>query len=815
MSNAPITINRIVSSYTNEKIDFDKDTQKELNDLLYNDTVTKDFFSKIKNDYILNGNVSPITLDTVVGNSYKTYRAEFDDINTNDETLKNLKKELISRYIKHTYLSELLFRNNFKIVAGKATNSIFIFPILTSGVSNSINKMNTSVSKYYKWISEFNENNDNEYFHLGTKEGSDPPYTTVIKSGKKEGMTTNSFVFVKVFNEETEESDTVFETRLNDTFNKITSKIIDESKNNIIGTTKTPYTNIYYMVDDSGNFFTNYYGLRLKGSKLKILNETVNKFINGSVFDLQPIRLTEIVKNPIELLNENYVIDDIKKFCKQIDYKSDTIIPKLKTLISKINIEYKSSTDKNFASLVSESTSIFKLYYRVNNIDTYIDPNVINTGSDYLYKLEGVYFDVSGVDTSNNECNKTYICKFMKLDETNRTVKIEVHNYETLRYRKDKDKKCNITETQINDAEDIEQDKEPNAEDGVKSKSRFFQTVIEFRQLGGVYIFKQKSEKNPLEYNGTFSFYKYLHSKEKYKWFKHSDINGSLSNTTDIRYREDILFDEKSLVAFLKSTKSKENKVYNTTGLVYEEKNPNLGYIFLKINSDLKMLKNYTDFILSEFKDNVNRPSDFDILLKRLPFSSGSFMEKIKKSIMDLIFQPNQIIYIGGAKKSTNEKKDTRDNYKVIGYTLYNTDVTAGKNITIASPNDKTVIKTALPINYFHFNNISVGEEEEDNYCPHRKIEQCEILTNKPNVDEERLIAIVDITRDVYDASLLKSKANCKKLKKSIKARFNKITDSTSLKKLLLGQIIGGNLGGNLGVKTKKKKRRTTRKRLI
>ena len=564
------------------------------------------------------------------------------------------------------------------------------------------------------------------------------------------------------------------------------------------------------MVDDSGNFFTNYYGLKLKGSKLKILNESADKFTNSSRFDLQPIRLAEIVKNPIVLLNDAYIIKNLTQFCKQIDYNPHKFIQPLKTLISKINHIYRSAIDAKYADLVNKSTPVFKLYYRVNNIDTFIDPNVINTGPDYLYKLKGVYFGVSLVDASDNACNKTYICKFMKLDEKKRTVKIEVHNFETLRYRKNKN--CIISDAQINtdEGEMDEQDKEHDTEeDGVKRTSQFFQAEIEFRKLGGVYIFKISGTKN--EYKGTFSFYKYLHSKEKYKWFKHSDINGSLSNTTDIRYHEDILFDKKSLVAFLKSTKSKEKQGndYNMTGLVYDEKNPNLGYLFLKINSELQMLKNYTEFILSEFKDNVNRPSDFDILLKRLPFSSDSFMDKIKKSIMDIIFQPNQIIYIGGAKKSTNEKKDTSDNYKVIGYTLYNTDVTNNRVITLDNTLADTneAIKKAFPINYYHFNRVSIGEEEEYMYCPHRKIEQCEILTGKPNELEERLIAIVDITRDVYDASLLKSKANCKKLKKSIKTRFNKMTDSTHIKKILLGQIIGG--------KTKKIKRKTTRKRLI
>lgn len=97
--------------------------------------------------------------------------------------------------------------------------------------------------------------------------------------------------------------------------------------------------------------------------------------------------------------------------------------------------------------------------------------------------------------------------------------------------------------------------------------------------------------------------------------------------------------------------------------------------------------------------------------------------------------------------------------------------------------------------------NISHGDEAEVRYCPHRKINKCEIIRDTLKEFEERVIAVVDITRDVHDASELKEKAKCKRLRKSIKLRMKKLIEPVRFDKVVLGKIIGGK-------KTKKRRRR-------
>jgi hypothetical protein len=147
------------------------------------------------------------------------------------------------------------------------------------------------------------------------------------------------------------------------------------------------------------------------------------------------------------------------------------------------------------------------------------------------------------------------------------------------------------------------------------------------------------------------------------------------------------------------------------------------------------------------------------------------------------VIQPNQVIYIGGGRRHTTIKEDTSKNYKVVSYTSYNTDL-----------KDNIVS---------HFNNI-LYEEEEFNYCKDASLNQCEII--QEDLNDELLLAIVDITRDVHDSSTLVQKTRCKRLKNSLITRFNKLTKPNIINQLLLGSLIGGTKRKSKKRKVKKSK---------
>ena len=148
---------------------------------------------------------------------------------------------------------------------------------------------------------------------------------------------------------------------------------------------------------------------------------------------------------------------------------------------------------------------------------------------------------------------------------------------------------------------------------------------------------------------GVLSFYKDLHIYEKYRWFKFNDLDGTLTAETKINIYEDTLFDKKSLIDFLKS---KGTYTANTR----------LAVEFLKMNIDRKQLLEYTSYIYTNlYKTHIYKKSIFGV-------SELAFKEKCKKELMEILFQPNELIYFGGGVRAKETKTDIRKNYKIVSY---------------------------------------------------------------------------------------------------------------------------------------------------
>jgi len=165
--------------------------------------------------------------------------------------------------------------------------------------------------------------------------------------------------------------------------------------------------------------------------------------------------------------------------------------------------------------------------------------------------------------------------------------KVEVHKHETKHFRAIERSFCDGNDDAVdtNALDDIDLD-EGQKDDPTK----YYQTTIEIKRIFGINRFKRVDNNQTFTYPGTLVFFRDLHTNERYKWFKHNDINGSLSQDTQIKFYNNILFDKKSLIEYLKSKKT------------YDEKNPKLGYEFLKINEDVKLLSEYSTFIYNDPK---------------------------------------------------------------------------------------------------------------------------------------------------------------------------------------------------------------------
>jgi hypothetical protein len=812
-----ISIERLVSSYNNESMELDS-TYEELKDLVCdtNNESFKKCFSSIKDNYILNGDISQL-----LPSSERSKGVTYEDALSNESVETNktkIKEEFIKKYVKQNYILGLLFGNIFRKIAGERRNTLFLFPSYNNG-SRGSEKLNVKIEKYYRWLFKLN---DFERFYFSNVDSEDgkatPPYKYLKSSlNPKEGFPNNSIAFIPVFTDTpSSESPDEFKTRIQAVFDDISNRIIKEAKYGegqvvISGKEKMPFTSICYMIDNENdkNMFTGYYNDTLASDKAKVLNSILNDFIQRKSIDIQNIRLSVVTPDPIKKFNKDFVSKDLSSIATRIKMSTSStfyneMISKLNLFIEKINDTYKKTTDKAYAKIATSQSNIsfMRLYYRVNNIDKDEDSNIIKTGNDFLYCLTGV---VINPEDKNDKCNKVYICKMYELPGREGRYRVEVHKNETKDFRKSNKSLCNS-----DDAVDIieKADEVEIGEYQTDNQTKYFQATIEVKKIFGIYRFRLFENNQSYSYPGTLVFFRDLHTNERYKWFKHNDINGSLSQDTQIKFYNNILFDKKSLIEYLKSKK------------MYDEAKTSLGYEFLKINEDINQLIQYSDFIYNNEnlrKTHINEPN---ILLRSLPFNQNVFLEKIKESILDIIFQPNQIIYIGGAKKSVGEKEDTSKNYKVIGYSYYKTDLNTtyktnlkkakkmynnkDKNEMFTSVNDFTpneIIKTLYPLAYSHLNNISHGDENEVRYCPHRKLNKCEVIREPLKDAEERMIAVVDITRDVHDASSLKERARCKRLRKSIKLRMKRLTQPLRLDKVLIGRIIGG----KKSMKTKKK----------
>jgi hypothetical protein len=570
-------------------------------------------------------------------------------------------------YFLHNLLFEKVFENTIGNLMKTRKDSIVLFPVFQD--IDSKNRLKDPIKSIY---SEVLKEKSNEF--------------TRDSSG-------NAYMFVPVFSDESETTEEYTE-RLTGYFNRWFDFIQEEKPipTNVRPRKHLKFSTICYTVDHAGDFFTQYYKTKLKQENSKIVNRLLTTFL-----ERLGLNNRSVVKDPITQLTPENSLRKFKADGKKESPKLDLFIEVLKKFVD----VYKRTNDKEYlkSATASDLQSFFRIYYRVNNTDYVDNFNEIKPGSSNVYKVSYQNKVRIGYFTSKPNSSNYQFREYTGL---------------TSQYKKEKSSDKPISEEELKEGTENPKD------------------VIETKLFGSVLYFKWVEKgKYTDQYDGTIEFYRDLHIYEKYKWFDFRDMDGKLTTETTVRFYDNILFDKKSLIKFLK-----HKKEFSTETKLNRE--------FLRINQSNVLFLEYVEYILNNMQDTnvfIETPFSFGDSLK-------SFIEKNKRSMVDIIFQTNTLLYLTHMhlQNSSSEETKITKNYKTVSYQYFD-----------ATPT--------------HFDKI-LYDIEESKYCD--KKTKCQLINEmKNNKNMNYAIVIVDVTKENIEVDLnLKAKTYCKKIRRTLKRQM-------------------------------------------
>lgn len=562
-----------------------------------------------------------------------------------------------------------------------------------------------------------------------------------------------------------------FKSRIDQSLKNLSEKIIDKGKRD-----ESAYTQIIYYVDNEKDkfFYTGFFKNSLKNDYVTELNNKLKNFFVSRVGNQQ---LTLNYKPYFSDIASLKSINIEKNIASTFD---NSMRESLQQLIECIKNCYLSFTDINIRKSLSENINIntFHIYSRLENLDDSDPMSTVVAAKDYCYLFleQGKNPKLGHLEVSNISKNQYFFVVdrtgiFEKWasavyvypnkprhDSKKQTVIINKDNSATI-----KDILGNKSVT-YNDGDMIKfniNNKNTWSDDYTKYKTKYNpsskstkmdddvipltqtlveqesdkdikRTLIQVRYNYGQIQFKNIQERINSPFTGVLKFETIDREYEKYNWFVFNTIDRSLEAKMAINYYEDTMFDKESLKAYLKS----ENKLTDKTRIAFE---------FLKMNYNISELKKYSDFIYDNFKQNIN-----------LNLNDNTFVERIKRAIIDIVFEKNGLIYV---KKSNiiaekEKEKPDADNYKIINC----------KYVSIRNKNVEPETKS-----YFNKNDF-----EETKYLKN-KVKNMKEIKTMLNMQEKKTggFAIIQITRDVIgDSTSLYLAAECKKRSRRIKSKF-------------------------------------------
>ena len=656
--------------------------------------------------------ISTVYSEIIPEKYYKTLDKELTLVAGTDITFKSLLRDYtivnksygsgdnLDRYLIHTQFFEILFGNHLETVYQRTKNTVFLFPVYFD-IESERRFIDLIKEHYTKFLKHKKEEEFSRFI--------DDPIDDKSKDEKPNG---NMVLYIPVFLDGEEDSKE-FTDRINSYFDRAFSFINDvRQKKAADATGKAPnkFESIVYTVDKDKRFFTSYYKKKLPEENIKSLNGIIEKFV-----EKLGCRISD-VKDPLLKLTRDDARKKIVSDNREKDLKGSSRKDSLYLLIEKFNDVYKKTNDREYLKLASssENQTKFRIYYRVNNTDIVDNFAEIKPGSSYVYKIK------DSTD-KENPCRIGYFKE--RKGTTNQYVFREYKGLTTVN--------CDTEIKQAKEAIEEEEDKDFKDD----TTSNVDEYIIETKTYGNIIKYKRVVRGNykPV-YPGIVEPFMDLHIYEKYKWFQFNEIDGTLSTDTNIKIYKNILFDKKSLIGFLKEKK------------LFTEKT-RLAVEFLKINQSNPLLSEYVDYILTNKKStNVYVETLFSGKLK-------TFVEKNKKSILEILFQTNELIYLN-PQRTSQTKENIKQNYKIINHSSY----------PILNSQDITN----------HFGKI-IYEDAEIKYCKQNKCELTHDMIKSESEDNplEYAITIVDVTKDNVDvASELKAKTNCKKLKRTLRKQL-------------------------------------------
>lgn len=744
-------IDRFVSSLYNEKIKINNefDVDEKILDcnrdvpLIPSDPLNKpksypnyptepqnsftDFYNYELNRYI-NGNMKTVNKD-----DFNVFKMEEND------RIKFLKKFALRKLI-----IDKLFGTTYRNQIGNSKRTIFLFPCYET-TDESKDKLLKDIADNYKWIFDLPDLIKTQYrFFLDNQKDFNKTELTDNRVQEiQENLSSNEFyfahnltdnslknnplfpnngiIFLPVMKENENEDE--FEKRISSFLTQVKDLIVLENnlvEGQIIREQKLMFNSISYaVIDDKENdMFTDYYeGFKLSSKKKKILKSLLDKtFYQGSSIGKQTIQINTTKKIPFDNLIVEQAEKELISFTKTINsslIQSSSFINFKEKFIYLINLfkEYsKRSSNLEYSILAtSESnTNYLRVFYRVNNMDIPVSVDLIKTGTNYLYKLAGIKIDtIETILGSHNSKNYIYIGFLYKNKNTpNKNVyRFQLHRNKTRNERSINDE---TKDEPTNIIEDIEDDTEQQI---IEGKSVMLELMK--NKITGEITFKKSGTRDTkgfgLNYQGKVEEYEILHIYEKYRWFRFNHIDGSLSDETNIRFFPDILFDRKTFIEFLKFKK------------MYDEKKTRIPYEFLKINRDINLLLEYSNFLQENYSSTHIFKSSLIGRFTSTSVQELQFENSIKSGILDIIFTPINVIYIGKPPKKSIEDKDTSKNYKIVSYQEY-------------KPSGfSELLQDNIKYQYGDFyqktlEQVISGEDEEYKYCDLHKINTCEIM---------------------------------------------------------------------------------------
>jgi hypothetical protein len=650
-----------------------------------------------------------------------------------------------------------IFKYNIKKLWSTNNNTVFLFPTISTSNDHGLKLLLS---------------NKNVYKPILTKEA---PYNSGDCSDAGPSKLDNEIMgkgnlleYLNIISEDDEDVDS-FKERIKNDLASIEQKIkIREIDNGSSAPRCRQYHKIIYFVNkingEEDPMFFKYYKKGLKKEFISALKDQLNKFFNSGKIGQQPLKNSSALPdaNNIDKIDKNYIIRELKKTEYGYDQKSiNDHVDNIQLLVEKFKMFYKRETDENYKKSIttSDNSDLFNIFMRFNNLDTPVITDEIIANRDALYefhekhkKTKIGFFYVSNLDRHQYIFNLDLIENKKYNDLNTPTIEKEKEKPEP--------ESDNITGTETEEQLDNKETKaleeqliiNPSLE--IKDSTR--KTLVEVKLEFGKLIFRniQKDIKSKYLPENVITYYGQRKGYDYYRWFNHRMIDTSLTDNINIRFFKDTIYDARSFKAYLES----EKKLLKDTRIALE---------FLKINSSPEILK-YNDFIFNNFKGNIN-PN-----LYLLEKENYVFEEKIKKGIIDIIFERNSLIYIKESKQVSEKEKEgtTTQNYKIINYNYVPIfGENKEKEMIIYNHFQKKVTTSVNEIEINYYKNVKTGLKPITADV-NKKIPS-ELSLQLTNKKKTLGMLVVDVSKDVFTNPIsLYLAAECKTRSKRLKDKY-------------------------------------------